>query len=281
MATFLFWNLDGKDIADHVAQLALERLADFVIVAECQSPARILVALNETFRRYQGGFRYLTTRSRVDVFVRFDDGYAALLHETPHFTIRHIQLPSCVPLLLAAVHLIGKVEFSDASQDAECMFFVRELISLENDAVHHGNTVVVGDINMNPYQDSVISVAGLHGVQTRVLARTEERIVQGRRHKMFYNPMWRFFGERKPDGPAGTCYYRKAEDVWTFWNVFDQVLVRPALLDRFSDGALDVISEVGGVSLLQDGIPHRERFSDHLPIVFDIDLAQGEADRGN
>ena len=98
---------------------------------------------------------------------------------------------------------------------------------------------------------------------------------------MFYNPMWRFFGERTLDGPAGTCYYWKAEDACTFWNIYDQVLIRPSLLDRFPDRALDVISEVGGNSLLREGIPHRERFSDHLPIVFEIDLTQGNAKNGN
>jgi len=83
---------------------------------------------------------------------------------------------------------------------------------------------------------------------------------------MFYNPMSRFFGERTPDGAAGTCYYSKAEDAWTFWNIYDQVLIRPSLLDRFPDRELEVVSEVGGNSLLREGIPLRERFSDHLPL---------------
>ena len=47
MSAFLFWNLNGKNIADHVAELALERLADFDIVAECESPASLLKALND------------------------------------------------------------------------------------------------------------------------------------------------------------------------------------------------------------------------------------------
>jgi endonuclease/exonuclease/phosphatase family metal-dependent hydrolase len=281
MSAFLFWNLDGKNIADDVAELALERLADFVIVAECESPASLLEALNEKFEKQQGAFTYLPTKSRVHVFVRFDDRYATLLYETPHFTIRHVQLPMCVPLLVAAVHLIGKRDFKDSSQDTQCGFFVNDLISLENDRVHHTNTVVVGDINMNPYQDGVVSVAGLHGVPTKALARKKERIVQGRTHKMFYNPMWRFFGERAPDGPAGTCYYWKAENVWTFWNIYDQVLIRPSLIDRFPDDAMEVVSEIGGVSLLREGVPHRERFSDHLPIVFEIDLRQGNVQNGN
>jgi endonuclease/exonuclease/phosphatase family metal-dependent hydrolase len=281
MSAFLFWNLNGKDIAEHVAELALERLADFVIVAECESPASLLEALNEKFEKEKGASTYLPTRSRIHVFVRFDDSYATLLHETPHFTIRHVQLPMCVPLLVAAVHLIGKRESRDASQDTECILFVQELISLENDRVHHTNTVVVGDINMNPYQDGVINVAGLHGVSTRALARKKKRIVRRRTHRMFYNPMWRFFGERTPDGPAGTCYYWKAEDVWTFWNIYDQVLIRPSLLDRFPDRALDVVSEIGGNSLLRKGIPHRGRFSDHLPVVFEIDLKQGNVPNGN
>jgi hypothetical protein len=54
MSAFLFWNLNGKDIAEHVAELALERLADFVIVAECESPASLLKSLNEKFPKQEG-----------------------------------------------------------------------------------------------------------------------------------------------------------------------------------------------------------------------------------
>ena len=98
---------------------------------------------------------------------------------------------------------------------------------------------------------------------------------------MFYNPMWRFFGEHTPGGPAGTCYYNRAEHVWTFWNTYDQVLIRPSLLERFPDDALDVVRRVGGNSLLREGVPHRKRFSDHLPLVFDVDLTQGNIQNGN
>ena len=276
MSAFVFWNLGGNNIADQVAQLALERAADFVIVAECGSPASLLAALNKKFKNRKGVFRYLSTRSRVDVFVRFDDSFVTLLHETRHFTIRHVQLPMCVPLILAAVHLMGKREFKEPSQDHECILFARELLAAEEHQANHTNTVIIGDVNMNPYQDSVISAAGLHGVQTRAVAERRERVVLGRTHKMFYNPMWRFFGQRTPDGPAGTCYYWKSEDVWTFWNIYDQVLIRPSLLERFPEDQLEVVSKIGGVSLLRQGIPHRKQFSDHLPIVFEIDLTQGD-----
>ena len=137
----------------------------------------------------------------------------------------------------------------------------------------HANTVVVGDMNMNPFQDGMVSAAGLHGAMTRRLARRNDRVVHGRRYPFFYNPMWRFLGEREIDRPAGTCYYRRSDMITTFWHVFDQVLVRPALLDRFPEESVQVVTEVGNISLSQkSGLPGHGGTPDHLPITFSINI---------
>jgi hypothetical protein len=58
-----------------------------------------------------------------------------------------------------------------------------------------------------------------------------------------------------------------------FWNTFDQVLVRPALLDRFRSNEVRIIDRVGGTSLaMLDGRPDGKIGSDHFPLLFKIDL---------
>jgi len=56
--------------------------------------------------------------------------------------------------------------------------------------------------------------------------------------------------------------------------MFDQVLIRPSLLDRFSNDSLEIVEEFGDYSLLSsdNGVPDKTRASDHLPILFGLDL---------
>ncbi|MCK4529526.1 hypothetical protein KAW18_19350 [candidate division WOR-3 bacterium] len=58
-----------------------------------------------------------------------------------------------------------------------------------------------------------------------------------------------------------------------YWHTFDQVLIRPELLDYFRYDKLDVLTEINGRSLiLENGMPDAKLASDHLPIVFEISM---------
>ena len=66
----------------------------------------------------------------------------------------------------------------------------------------------------------------------------------------FYNPMWSKFGDAGP-APPGTYFRNKGEDVNYFWHMFDQVLVRPALLDSLPNDGVSIVSRVGDMDLLK------------------------------
>jgi hypothetical protein len=94
--------------------------------------------------------------------------------------------------------------------------------------------------------------------------------------------MWGHFGdsthELYPPGhqdhePPGTCYYPARESKWYYWNMLDQVLLRPGLLPYFKNSDLKILTTDGQVNLLnQRGLPDRGQFSDHLPVVFRLEL---------
>ena len=55
--------------------------------------------------------------------------------------------------------------------------------------------------------------------------------------------------------------------------MFDQVLVRPALLDVFRNEELTILTDDGSTRLLSStGRPRKDAFSDHLPVAFTLDL---------
>jgi hypothetical protein len=79
--------------------------------------------------------------------------------------------------------------------------------------------------------------------------------------------MWSFLGDESR-GPAGTFFQSRSEHKVFFWNMFDQVLIRPALLERFRMEDLMIVEHTGKEPLLTGrGRPDRGVGSDHLPIL--------------
>src|SRR5262249_17294931 len=132
-------------------------------------------------------------------------------------------------------------------------------------SVGHDRTFLVGDLNMNPFEPGLVSAQGLNAVMTREIAFCGSRTVSGERYPFLYNPVWGCFGdathEAHPPGtekhrPAGTCYFPAAESFWYYWNVFDQVLVRPALVPLFRTQDVQVLTTDGTSSLITPkGLP--------------------------
>ena len=111
-----------------------------------------------------------------------------------------------------------------------------------------------------------------HSVMDRRIAGRQSRVVLNRERRFFYNPMWGRMGDLS-EGPPGTYYYGGSTPLTYFWNTFDQVLIRPALTNRFMSDRLKVITEVNGQSLLNEmGRPDTSVGSDHLPLMFSLDL---------
>ena len=118
----------------------------------------------------------------------------------------------------------------------------------------------------------MVQTTGLHATMDKHTARKNYRTVSEIRYDFFYNPMWSFFGEKGKGITNGTYYYNSSKPICYFWNILDQVIIRPSLLDNFNEESLKIVTEINGVSLLNnDGIIYN-KISDHLPISFEIHL---------
>ena len=138
--------------------------------------------------------------------------------------------------------------------------------------IGHKKTIIVGDFNMNPFDYGMIAGPAMNSVMTKKIASRGSRTIQKRKFHFFYNPMWGCFGDRS-DGLAGTYYYDKSGHVNYYWNIFDQVLLRPELIKFFIDQKLKILISDGNSSLLNsNGIPDCNHFSDHLPILFSLEV---------
>lgn len=268
--TFLFWNLYKKPLQDIIALLVDEHQVDVLILAECEIPtATMLQTLNpkgDADFDFVGGIC-----RRMDIYTRFSAHFLQAQHEADHFSIRELGLPVQTEILLVAAHLPSKLHQSHHGPPAECVRFVQTIQKVE-EKVGHTRTVVVGDLNMNPFDLGLVVPYGFNAVMTQQKARTEQRTVGHESCPFFYNPMWSRFGDGNP-GPPGTYYYG-SDDTSIYWHMLDQVLLRPALLDRFRNQDLTIIEKAGTMSLVSEqGLPNRTIASDHLPIMFKLDLS--------
>ncbi len=269
MTSFLFWNLQRKPLQSVVAQLAMSNEVDVIMLAECTvRPNILLYALNANGALYDYAPSNCT---KIEVFTKFPGNFISAVYDENRWTIRRLALPGIVDILLVVVHLLSKWNWNPASQTAECSELV-DIIREEEQRVGHARTVLVGDMNMSPFEAGIVNANGLHGTMSRRIAKKRTRTIQQREYPFFYNPMWNFLGDAGPN-PPGTFYYQSAEHNALFWHMFDQVLIRPDLLDRFNNTDLRIITTDGATSFLSNsGTPDKNIASDHLPIFFKINL---------
>jgi hypothetical protein len=276
MTTFLFWNIRQKPLEAVIANLAHRQAVDVLMLAECAiAPGALLKTLNREgvaqFHLPDAAYRKLA------VYTRFSRRYLVTVRHHPRYTIRRLKLPAYPDILLVVAHSPSKRNWTKESQAAECREMAAEIRSVEGQ-LGHTRTVLVGDLNMNPFEAGVVAANGLNAVMTRAIAQRRTRQVQSRRYPFFYNPMWGLFGDATA-GPPGTYYYERSEHDLLFWNLFDQVLIRPDLFPYFRNEEVEILTGDGERSLLSaKGLPDTIAASDHLPILFKLNLARGGAD---
>jgi len=270
MLSFVFWNIAGKPLEDRVAMLAATHAADVVMLAECAvEPERVVAALSEHtgtgYRNEPGG------ADKVALFTRLPPLVLAggFWHPLAGLTVRPLRVGIRPHPLLAIVHFPDKQSWDPQDQISGAGKLAEQIVVAET-KLKSRRTVLVGDFNMNPFDPGMVSAHALHAVMTKALASREQRTVMGPDWPFFSNPMWGCFGDRT-SGPPGTYYLRSSKPVNYFWNVYDQVLLRPALMDRLT--RLEVLLHDGERSLLTPaGLPDRTAASDHLPIWFALDV---------
>lgn len=104
---------------------------------------------------------------------------------------------------------------------------------------------------------------------TKQIAGKSDRKWREEKYRRFYNPMWGLFGDLTP-GPAGTHYWDSSVPSNHHWHMFDQLLLRPSLMDRLRN--IQILDRDGYASLLAaNGTAVKDHLSDHLPILFQVD----------
>ena len=243
---------------------------DILVLAECEiDPVELLGELNQ-----KGDSEFyppINYSQKFMVFTRFEPDWLRPARDEHRLSVKRLIHPSYADIIVGIVHLRSKVG-TNASSQAHLATRFRETIEETESEIGHSRTILFGDFNMNPFDEGMVSSESFHAVMDRATAREGSRTIDFEQRKFFFNPMWGLMGDLY-EGPSGTYYFREPDTMVYFWNMLDQVILRPSLLPYFQSDNLTIITQVGDESLLRDnGRPDVNVASDHLPLFFSLAL---------
>lgn len=268
MTSFLFWNVGKRDLRPLLGRAVHQLGIDVLMLAESPvADAVVVVDLRATTGLIFNA--HSDRRSKVRVFSKLARWrWKPYVPATDRLMAWHVHFGAPEGFTLVGAHLVSKNNTNPDEQALLAVEVAKE-VRLVEEKVGHQRTLLVGDLNMNPFETGVLGANALHAVMSRSVARRKERTIQGKSYQYFYNPMWGLFGDRTP-GPEGTYYYSGGV-AEAYWHMLDQVLLRPSLMDQLQ--SVQILASIDGESLLtKSGLPDATKYSDHLPVYFQLDL---------
>ena len=267
MLNFVFWNIDERPIESLLAQLVHEHSIDVLCLAENASdPSKILAEIKSTTG---SDFIYPDSDTpKIDIFCRspslgLNEVYA---DASGRLTIRKIHFDNS-EFLLVATHLLDN-RSADAEDRASFAKTMADQIRAEEARRENSQTILCGDLNMNPFEPALVHAQGLHAMPTKAIVSKKQRTIRKRDYPFFYNPMWGFLGDRHEE-PPGTHYYRSGFVSYD-WQLYDQVMFRADTLPWFK-GNVEILTKINGATLAKaSGRPNRKIGSDHFPVFFQL-----------
>jgi Endonuclease/Exonuclease/phosphatase family len=285
---FLFWNIrgaQGTGLGEILARFADSGIDVFMFAEAPRDTEPLLAALNastpELFARVE------SNSSRVRFFTRQRGPLRGAIWKDRFFdeildrvTAIELQPRGALSILIVGAHLDSPATGISLEGRADwARDLALDIKTIEGDA-RHSRTILVGDLNMNPFDEGLVSASALHGVMSRDLTVVVTKHQARHRFPVFYNPMWSCFGDR-PSAQLfekdvarspGTYYFDNTNDRANhFWQMYDQVLLRPELMNKLTK--IEILRSDGSEPLVtKNGRPRKAVASDHLPVYFELDL---------
>lgn len=264
---FIFWNIHhNPETFPIIVELLLKYDVDVFSIAEfpIQQKWKIINLLDAYGYKLQEPI--MVVKNKIEYihknnisFERIDTGQ--------RYSANQLSLGS-MNINFIGCHLVDKRNFNEATQAQHARGFSRYIRGIENNA-KNSRTIVVGDFNMNPFENGMIEIDALNSVHSLSIASKKIRKYNKEEYPFFYNPMWKFYA-KSPININGTYYCQNSNTNSLYWNIFDQVLIRAPLIPYFIYDSLNIIHSLPNYSLITKNNLINRIFSDHLPIFFSL-----------
>ena len=257
-----FWNTNkNTNINEVIRDIIRENKINIMVLAEYKDNIECLIDMLNVFGL--GMRKYLTIGCDRIVMLgnmeKMDQG-----NQGKHYTMQIIN----DDFVFCAMHLPSNI-YGNSQEKRNIVIdsIVNDINELEFER-NTDKTIIIGDLNENPYSPGCIEASKFHGIPSGDDSSRVTRTISGKAFKMFYNPMWNLLGDFQ--FPPGTYYYDGSTTNNSFWHIFDQVMIRPSLREQFVEEQLKILTATNTISLLDENKHPNKEISDHLPIVFEI-----------
>lgn len=265
---YLFWNTNRNDVDGIICSMVEKYQPTILALAEYENDIESLVR-NITRRTGMDYIELQKFACRVRILVN-----EKLSNEIEHcgdhtnYTIKLIPYNSYNDFhIVVFVHLPSKL-YDNKEKNRHLLEQITYKVN-ELDQNKRRKVLIVGDFNLNPYDDAMTYLTGCNAVSSKDIAMKIYRKDRNERDKYYfyyYNPMWNFLGDK--DGINGTFYYDKTSDHSRYWNTFDQFVVSPALIKDIDE--IEIVKSVGDISLESKRDVPDFKMSDHYPLFFKL-----------
>jgi exonuclease III len=267
LTRILFWNVQKKNLTDHICAISDLTKADVVILVENGSPADTVLAglktrIDENFHIPKSGD---SSEKKFHCFCRDTKFDMSEIHSGTRTSTRNLVIGS-KKSLLTLVHGVDIRNYDAESRQAIAQRVSREIIFVKKHQ-ENNRSVILGDFNLNPFDRSMNLADGFNAMMTRRCVMQKKRKHLGEYFDFYYNPMWSLFGDNT-DGPPGTFYDTSSQGPYG-WSMPDQAILSHSIVDHFH--RVKIITSSGKESLMDEfGRPDKRVASDHFPILLEL-----------
>jgi len=262
----VFWNVKKNELTDCLIEMIMENDIDLLVLAEYTGNVKDLCESVNAVSQKQYNVLPNNNGCRRIYGLVSNEYIVELLFEHAHYQLISARSHKYdYDIVVAMIHARSQLEAGAGVQRMEISQFYSDIVEYE-ESLDCKHTLAIGDFNISPFEDWCFGASGMHAIPFRDAVAKDTRKVLFKSYRKFYNPTWRLFGNKS--APYTTYYCnRTGEAENLYWYAFDQVIVRPSLVDAFDDESLKIITSTANHILLKkDQTPDNINYSDHLPL---------------
>lgn len=252
----LFWNINKQKYNVLISQLIIKNNPDVFILAECSEETAMLISDTVNYNYLQP---IISKNQSIHVLYKSDIHISIIQEYKKRMLVLRVNILN-EDMILSAIHFPSKVFLDEKNQLSEAIDYYQEIEKIEGKE-NIKNTVIIGDFNMNPFDQGMIAGNSFNTTISEDIALQMTRTINRKKYEYFYNPSWVLFGKYSKN--YGTYFLKNPDHSSFHWNIYDQVLIRATFLKNYK---ISYITIDNGELFDCNG----NGFSDHIPIIAEI-----------
>lgn len=202
----LFWNTHkNHNIDSYILDFAAENPCDIIILAEY---ANNINGLCNQLSLFKLDFYFWKSLACNTIKIISKKSYKnRLMQDEKRYCIYSMETAS-KQFILTALHLPSKLHFDPPDIESYARRIRNDIEHIEEN-LRCKASFIVGDFNVNPFENACINADCFHALPNRSQAGKEYRKVSGLSFSTFYNPMWNLFGDF--DSVSGSYFIIKTK----------------------------------------------------------------------